>query len=259
MFIGHVAIALAGKRVRESVPLAALLVATFGPDVIEITLLAIERWQNMPTSLGSHSIPAVALGAAVVGAAYWLRRDDGRGGALLCAIYASHWAADLLTGSAKPTWLGGPRLGLSLYDHPTIDFFIESALLLGAWVFFWPARDSRYRPRAIQIAALIALVVLQLVFNASERLFGVRGIKGVISGAHGRGNAFFAAIGGEAESHRLVVTSDRPAACLLHDSRPPSSMSELWRTTAGRAAWSLSYASPAVRRSSTSRRRRRRT
>jgi hypothetical protein len=218
MFIGHVAIALAGKRVRQSVPLGALLAATFGPDVIEITLLVLERWENLPTSLGSHSIPAVAFGAAVVGAAYWLRRDDGRGGALLCGIYASHWAADLLTGTAKPTWLGGPRLGLSLYDHPTIDFLLESGLLLGAWVLLWPAPGTRHRPRAVQMAAPIALVVLQLAFNASERLFGVRSIKGAVSGAHGRGDAFFAAIGREAESHRLVVTSDRPAAWLLHSS-----------------------------------------
>ena len=194
MFIGHVAIALAAKRVRRSVPLAALIAATFGPDVIEITLLGLERWRNLPTSLGSHSIPAVALGAAFVGGAYWLWRHDGRGGALLCGVYASHWAADLLTGTSKPTWLGGPRLGLSLYDRPVIDFVVESGLLLAAWVFLWLGGRTRRRPRAVDLAAPIALVLIQLVFNASERLFGVRSIKGAVSSARGGGDAFSAAI-----------------------------------------------------------------
>jgi hypothetical protein len=223
MFIGHVAIALAAKRVRQSVPLAALLAATFGPDVIEITLLVLERWRNLPTSLGSHSIPAVVLGAAVVGGAYWHWWKDWRGGAVLSGVYASHWVADLLTGGAKPTWLGGPRLGLSLYDHPTIDFVIESGLLLGAWLLLWPARERRFRLRAVQMVAPIALVLLQLVFNASEVLFGVRAIKGAVSGAHGGRDAFSAAIGREVESHGLVVTRKRPAAWLLHSSPLPSS------------------------------------
>jgi hypothetical protein len=193
MFIGHVAVALAAKRVRTAVPLAALIAATFGPDVIEITLLGLERWRNLPTSLGSHSIPAVALGAAAVGGAYWLWRQDARGGALLCGVYASHWAADLLTGTAKPTWLGGPKLGLSLYDRPVIDFVVESGLLLAAWLFFWLGGHTRRRPRAVDLAAPIALVLIQLVFNASERLLGVRSIKGAVSGARARGDAFSAA------------------------------------------------------------------
>jgi membrane-bound metal-dependent hydrolase YbcI (DUF457 family) len=194
VFIGHTAIALAAKRARPSLPLAALIAATYGPDVIEITLLALWRWAHVQAAFGSHSIPSVALGAAVVATAYWVWRRDAAGAAILAATYASHWAADLFTGTGKPTWGGGPTLGLSLYEHPVLDFVVESGLLLAAWLLFWPARDRRRSPRAVYMAGPLALVLVQLAFNASDRLFGVRSIKGAVSGARGRDDAFSAAI-----------------------------------------------------------------
>jgi hypothetical protein len=190
VFIGHTAVALAVKRARPTVPLPALVAAAYGPDVIEITLLALWRWANVPAAFGSHSIPSVVLGATVVAAAYWVWRRDWAGASLLAGTYASHWVADLFTGSAKPTWGGGPTLGLSLYEHPALDFAVESALLLGAWLLLWPARDRRRRPGAMYVGAPIALVLFQLVFNVSERLFGVRSVKDAVSSAPGCRDAF---------------------------------------------------------------------
>jgi hypothetical protein len=200
VFIGHAALALAAKRARPSVPLAALVAAAYGPDVIEITLLAVGRWAKVPAAFGSHSIPAVALGAAVVGAAYWVWRRDAFGVALLGAVYASHWVADLFTGSGKPTWQGGPRLGLSLYEHPLIDFALEAALFLAAWLLLWPARDRRRQPRALRLAA-VALVLLQLAFNVSERLFGIPSLKSAVSSRAGAGDAARGAIVPDSGSH----------------------------------------------------------
>jgi membrane-bound metal-dependent hydrolase YbcI (DUF457 family) len=181
VFIGHAAIALAVKRARPSIPLAALIAATFGPDVIEITLLVLWRWAKMPASFGSHSIPAIAFGAAFVGFAYWIWRRDAAGAGLLTATYASHWFADLFTGTRKPTWVGGPALGLELYEHPSIDFALEAGLFLIAWLFFWPARDRRRRPRAAQLALPIAVLLLQMVFNGAKRLFGIESLNGAVT------------------------------------------------------------------------------
>jgi hypothetical protein len=194
VFIGHTAIALAAKCARPSIPLAALIAATYGPDVIEITLLALWRWARVQATFGSHSIPSVALGAVFVGAAYWIWRRDAAGATILAATYASHWPADLFTGSDKPTWGGGPTLGLSLYEHPVLDFAVESGLLLAAWLVLWPARDRRLRSRTVYRAGAFALVLVQLAFNASEWLFGVRSVKGAVSGARGRDDAFSAAV-----------------------------------------------------------------
>jgi hypothetical protein len=224
VFIGHTAIALAAKRARPSIPLPALIAATYGPDVIEITLLALWRWARVQAAFGSHSIPSVAFGSAVAAAAYWVWRRDAAGASVVAATYASHWVADLFTGSGKPTWGGGPTLGLSLYEHPALDFIVESGLLIAAWLFLWPARDRRRRPRPVHMAAPIGLVLVQLVFNASDRLFDVRSIKGAVSGARDRGNAFSAGI---------EVTTARPAACLLHDLRPPSSIERAMADNSG--------------------------
>ena len=191
-------------------PLTALVAATYGPDVIEITLLALLRWAYVPAVFGSHSMPAVALGAAVVAAAYWMWRRDAAGAALLAATYTSHWAADLFTGRAKPTWGGGPTLGLSLYDHPALDFAVESGLLLAAWLFLWPARERRRTGPAMRVAGPVALLLVQLVFNASEWLFGVRSIKDLISSAPDHGNAFSAAIR-RTDSRSGRGGHDRPA------------------------------------------------
>jgi hypothetical protein len=193
MFIGHTAIALAAKRARPSVPLPALLAAAYGPDVIEITLLALWRGAKVPAAFGSHSIPAVALGAVVVAVAFWIWRRDILGATLLAVTYGSHWAADLLTGSGKPTWDGGPHVGLALYEYPALDFAVESGLLLAVWILCWPAR-RRSKPRAVLVAAPVALLLVQMVFNASDWLFGVRSVKGAVSSARDRGDAFSAAI-----------------------------------------------------------------
>jgi hypothetical protein len=214
VLIGHTAIALVAKRARPSIPLAALIAATYGPDVIEITLLALGRWAHVYAAFASHSIPSVTVGAAVVAAAYWVWRGDAAGAALVGATYASHWAADLFTGSGKPTWGGGPTLGLSLYDQPALDFVVESGMLLVAWMFFWPRGERQRRPRAVHVAAPIALVLVQLVFNASERLFGVRSIKGAVSSAPGRDDAFSAGISradASAQTRRRGRRDHRPA------------------------------------------------
>ena len=193
MLIGHTAVALAVKRARPSIPLLALVGAAYGPDVIEITLLALGRWAKVQAAFGSHSIPSVVLGATVVALSYGLCRRDMAGAALLALTYASHWAADLFTGTGKPTWGGGPTLGLALYEHPVLDFVVESALLLAAWLFLWPARDRRRHARLARAAAPIALVVMQLVFNVSKPLFGIRRLKGAVSSARDRAEAFSAA------------------------------------------------------------------
>jgi hypothetical protein len=124
--------------------------------------------------------------------------------------------ADLFTGSGKPTWGGGPSLGLALYEHPLVDFVVETALFIAAWTALWPARERRRRPLMLQTAAPVALVGLQLVFNASERLFGIRSIKGAVSSARGRGDAFFS-----------------PTAWLLHSSLPPSSLERAMADNSG--------------------------
>lgn len=220
MFTGHIAFALVAKRVRPSVPLAPLIAAAYGPDVIEITLLALWRWAKLPAMFGSHSIPAVILGAAVVAGAYWLwRHHDAAGAAVLAGVYATHWGADLFTGSGKPTWAGGPTVGFSLYDRPLLDFAVESTLLVIAWLLFWPAGERRQRSRRVHVAP-VALVLLQLAFNIAKPVFGIRSVKGAVTGASPATDAISPTVGGPARSG---PSTGSIAAWLLHGvTTPPS-------------------------------------
>ena len=233
MFTGHIALALVAKRARPSVPIAALVAAAYGPDVIEITLLALGKWAKVPAMFGSHSIPAVVLGAAVVAGAYWLwRHDDALGAAILAATYASHWAADLLTGVGKPTWGGGPALGFNLYDRPLLDFAVESTLLVTAWLYFWPAGERRRQPRGLH-AAPLALVLLQLAFNVAKPVFGIRSVKGAVSSVHERGNAFSPAAGSRSDAGQNNERADPADACVLHRSALPPSNGRVMAENSG--------------------------
>jgi hypothetical protein len=122
--LGHAGPALVAKRVRPAVPLLVLVIAGYGPDVVEIVLRAFGAYNREL----SHSLVAVGVGATLMAAGWMLaRRGDARDAAAIWLTYASHWPLDFLTGR-KPTWPGGPTVGLDLYDHWWI-WLIELGLL----------------------------------------------------------------------------------------------------------------------------------
>jgi hypothetical protein len=82
---------------------------------------------------------------------------------------------------------------------------VEAGLFVAAWVFLWPARDRRRRRRALDFAVPAALLLLQLTFNASQRLLGIRSLKGAVTPARTTqrdGDAAVARIVGNGESGR---------------------------------------------------------
>src|SRR3954467_5837244 len=126
MYIGHVGAALAAKRVRKSVGLLVLLVATYTPDWIDVGLCVGRQYNDH--QLLSHSIPAVLLFAIIGFAAYSVTTRDLKGALIVSGVVLSHLILDWVTGS-KPTWPGGPMVGLRLYDHPTADFVVEGIVI----------------------------------------------------------------------------------------------------------------------------------
>ena len=63
MYIGHVGVALAARRVRTSIGLLVLLIATFTPDWVDAGLCLAGGYD--PREMLSHSIPAVLVFALV--------------------------------------------------------------------------------------------------------------------------------------------------------------------------------------------------
>jgi len=159
MYIGHVGAALGAKRVRRSIGLLVLLVATYTPDWVDTGLCLAGAFN--PLEMLSHSIPAVALFALLGFAAYAAGTRDWRGALIVAAVIVSHMLLDWITGY-KPTWPGGPMIGLQLYDHPIADFIAEAAVLVIGVLLYARALPPRKRPWLDVSLMLGALLALQL-------------------------------------------------------------------------------------------------
>jgi hypothetical protein len=158
VYAGHIGFALAGKGIRADAPLWLLVFATQGCDWIE----AVACLRNPETSaMWSHSIPAVLALAGVVGiAAYLFTRKRGIA-VVASAVAVSHVAADYVTG-LKPTWPGGPIIGLDLYSHPVGDFLIEAVVITLGWLVYRQSLPLASRSRWLTRALVVLLVGGQL-------------------------------------------------------------------------------------------------
>jgi membrane-bound metal-dependent hydrolase YbcI (DUF457 family) len=157
MYIGHVGAALVAKRVRTSIGLFALLVATYAPDWVDTALCLTGDYD--PDRMISHTIPAVVLLALVGFALYGLKTRDWTGALVLAGVILSHMLLDWITGY-KPLWAGGPMIGLSLYDRPLVDFFAEGVVIVTGAVLYGQTLPPRRRPWidvSVMVAALLAL------------------------------------------------------------------------------------------------------
>jgi len=167
MVIGHVGAALGAKRARRSIGLLVLLIATYTPDWVD-TGLCLAGTYNRQGML-SHSIPSVALLALIGFAAYGFVTKDWTAAAIVAAVVVSHMLLDWITGY-KPSWPGGPMIGLNLYDHPLADFFAEGIVIaIGAWLYA-KTLPPRKRPWIDVSVMLGALLGLQLTVDVAQML-----------------------------------------------------------------------------------------
>lgn len=168
MYIGHVGAALAAKRVRVSVSLLVLLLAAYAPDLIDTGLCftgdysAREMW--------SHSIPAVVVFTVIGFVAYTLITHDRVGGGAVAAVVLSHMFLDWITGT-KPTWPGGPTIGLQLYSHAIADFVAEGIVITIGALAYARTLPPRRRPWLDLTIMLATLLALQLTIDVARLLF----------------------------------------------------------------------------------------
>ena len=143
--------------------LLALLLATYAPDWVDSGLCIFASYD--PGGMLSHSLPVVAGLAALGFASYALTTRDWLSGLVVAAVVASHLLLDLLTGY-KPTWPGGPVIGMRLYERPALSLGIETLVLLIGVIFYGrslPSRERGWIDLATMFGALM-LMQLSIVF-----------------------------------------------------------------------------------------------
>ena len=167
MYLGHVGIALAAKGVRRDVALLVLLIATYAPDWVDSGLCLAGAYD--PRGMFSHSLPAVAVMSVIAVAAYRIYSRDSAASWLIAAVIFSHVLMDLVTGH-KPTWPGGPMIGLGLYRQPLADFLVEGALIVAGVTIYRHTLPPRSRPW-IDVAAMAgALILMQAAITLMRAL-----------------------------------------------------------------------------------------
>jgi hypothetical protein len=115
----------------------------------------------------SHSVPAVVLFALVGFTLYGLKSRDWTAALVIAGVIVSHMVLDWITGY-KPTWPGGPTIGLGLYTHPVADFIVEGALIVVGAVLYGRTLPPRQRPWIDVSIMLGALLALQLGIDVAH-------------------------------------------------------------------------------------------
>lgn len=161
MYAGHIGFALGAYSFRRSLPLWLILVAAQVPDWLDAGMCVadVERGQF---GLFSHGlIPVVAAAIAFAILTFAISRDP-LGALLVAAVVLSHYGLDYLTGQ-KPTWAGGPIVGLDLYARPFIDLALESATILAGWLLYRRTLLRAVRNDGMVYAILFSLIALQVI------------------------------------------------------------------------------------------------
>lgn len=178
MFIGHFAIALAGKRLAPSVSLATWFASVQLVDLLwPIFLLAgLEHVRIAPgitrfTPLDfydypiTHSLVGAAAWAAVFAGIWLMARRDSRIATLLAVAVLSHWVLDVVSHRPDmPVLPHGPYVGLGLWNSIPATLALELTMFAAGVALY--LRSGSIGPRRTAFWLLIA-VLLTVYFAAA--------------------------------------------------------------------------------------------
>jgi len=177
MFLGHIAVGFAGKRVAPRTSLGALLLAPLFLDALWPIFLAL-GWERARVAPGitvvtpldfqdypwSHSLAMAVVWATLFGLAYRALRGSTRAAVWLAIAVVSHWVFDFVV--HRPDLQLAPgietRVGLGVWNHRLATAAIELGLFAVGLLLWLRA----YRPRGVHgwFAFLSLLVFLLVLF-----------------------------------------------------------------------------------------------
>lgn len=182
MFIGHLALGFAAKKLTPRVSLAMLLLASQWADILWPVLVAlgieevrIDPGNTAVTPLDfvsypySHSLLLLIVWGVVIGGAYRGIAGGRRTFQVLGALVVSHWLLDCISHRPDmPLYPHGGKYGLGLWNSMPATLAIEATLyVLGVWVYLrWTkARDRIGHWGLLSMVVLLAVVYVANVFG----------------------------------------------------------------------------------------------
>ena len=159
MFIGHYALAFAGKKIDQLPSLAIMFIAVQLLDLLWpiFVLLGIETFEiemgntamtplNFISYPYSHSLFAAIIWAVLFSAVYFLFTKNKKGSVLLGLLVCSHWVLDFLTHAPdlQLSPFSSTRVGLGLWNAPVIEVILEVGLFIaGVYLYFKTVNPKR--------------------------------------------------------------------------------------------------------------------
>jgi hypothetical protein len=197
MFIGHIALGMAAKRITPRVSLGMLLIAAQWADTIwpvfvglGLEVVRIDPGNTVVTPLDfvsypySHSLVALVLWGLVVGVAYRMIAGGRRTVWVLSALVVSHWVLDFIAHRPDmPLYPGGPKYGLTLWNSLPGTVAVETAMYVaGIWIYLSStrARDGIGRWAFHALAALLAVIYFANLFGGPPPSVSAIAIAGVL-------------------------------------------------------------------------------
>ena len=168
MYAGHIGVGLGAYSLRRTLPLWLLLIAAQIPDWLDAGFCVADISRG-PAGLYTHGFIPVAAAAIVCGVFTYLLTHDATGAIIVALVVASHWFLDYLTG-IKPTWPGGPTVGMNLYTRPVVDVVLESGTILAGWLLYRRALPESVRDNGWTYTTLFSLCGLQVLAGVAFAL-----------------------------------------------------------------------------------------
>jgi hypothetical protein len=183
MFIGHVAVGLASKRLAPKTSLGLLMAAPLALDLLwpVLVLVGVEKVRIDPGNTAvtpldftsypwSHSLLMAAVWSVLAAAAYLLWTRYRAGALVIGAGVLSHWVLDALSHRPDlPLYPGSSiDMGLGLWNSVPATILVEGGMFAAAvWLY---SRHTTPRTRAGSYSFWAFIAVLVLIYAAN--LFG---------------------------------------------------------------------------------------
>ncbi len=168
MYAGHIGFALGAYSFRRTIPLWLILIASQIPDWLDAGM-CIADVDRGPYGLYTHGIIVVVAAGVVFTLITLAATHDVTSALIVGFVTLSHYPLDYLTG-LKPTWAGGPIIGLDLYSRPFVDLALEGVTIIAGWLLYRRALPAAARDDGMTYAVLFSLLALQVLAGVAFAL-----------------------------------------------------------------------------------------